>query len=499
MSIIYVFIIKFFLIDNDHLGLSNIIILRDLKPIIMNSKIFQWAVMLLLSSILLFQSSCKSDDDKLSNDQEGKVSSYPNDVVWEWNELFLKIERYAAGYRPGPAPTSLAYMGIAAYEACAPGFTEYKSIASYFPEINIPAIDQNQEYHWPTVVNAVYHYMMPRYFVDQTEEHKRWMTQLNARLLNTYEDQNSDQVIRRSIDRGEQVAKIVYEWFTSDPVAYLHYKNPFQGYDWATAYKREGDWKPTPPGPNQPMGGVYGRCRTLVLQGNGEKTCRRPLPYSVEKNSPYYGQAWEVYTRNNPLEAAEDQWVGEFWSDDLLGQTFSPGPRWLAIGNQVLKLENSNLEIALVMNAKVGISLHEAAVGCWYSKFLYNVERPVTYINKYIDPAWKTSLYWAENNFDGFSPPFPAYPSGHSTMGAAGAEALSSIFGYRYAMTDKCHEGRREFNGNPRSFNSFYEMAQENAWSRVPLGVHWRMDCEEGVRFGTWIGTLVNTRIPWKG
>lgn len=454
---------------------------------------------LLLPLLLLavFAPGCNKDDNKTVS--ENLVSSYPNDVAWEWNDVFLRIERYAAGYRPGPAPTALGYMGFAAYEACAPGFSEYKSIASYFPEISLPRFENGKEYHWPTVVNAVYNYMMPRFFADQTVEHKSWMSQLFARLNTQYRQEVSQEVFDRSIKRGTDVAEAVYSWFTTDPVAFQHYRNPFQGYDWATAYKKEGDWKPTPPGPNQPMGGVYGGCRTFVLRGSAEKTCRRPLPYSTEKNSPYYGQAWEVYTRNNPLEADEDQWVGEFWSDDLLGQTFSPGPRWLAIGNQVLKLENSNLEIALVMNAKVGIALHESAVGCWYSKYAYNVERPVTYINKYIDPDWKTSLYWAEPDWEGFSPPFPAYPSGHSTMGAAGAEALASIFGYRYAMTDKCHEGRREFNGNPRSFNSFFEMAQENAWSRVPLGVHFRMDCDEGVRYGTWIGTLVNTRLPWKG
>ena len=63
--------------------------------------------------------------------------------------------------------------------------------------------------------------------------------------------------------------------------------------------------------------------------------------------------------------------------------------------------------------------------------------------------------------------------------------------------TDRCHENRSEFEGVPRSFGSFFEMAQESAWSRVPLGVHFRMDCEEGVRFGTGIGRQVN-RLPWK-
>ncbi|MBK7233137.1 MAG: vanadium-dependent haloperoxidase [Saprospiraceae bacterium] len=461
----------------------------------LNKLVFK--LMVLLFTIALLPSCNKGGDGSTTTDNS--VSSFSHEAVWEWNELFLKIERYAAGYRPGPAPTSLGYMGFAVYEACAPGFTEYKSIASHFPEVSIPKIEDGKEYHWPTVVNAVYFTMMPRYFVDQTTEHKTMMSQLNARLMAKYRTEVSQEVFERSVERGNKVGEVVWNWFTNDPVAYNHYKNPFQGYDWKVAYKKEGDWVPTPPGPDQPMGGVYGRCRTFVLQGNGEKTCRKPLPYSTAVTSPYYGQALEVLTRNNLMEAEEDQWVAEFWSDDLVNQTFSPGPRWIAIGNQVLKNEDSNLETALVMAAKVGISLNEAAVACWYSKYIYNVERPVTFINKYIDPTWKTGLYYAEPGFDGFSPPFPAYPSGHSTMGAAGAEALSSIFGYRYAMTDNCHLGRAEFNGNPRTFNSFYEMAQENAWSRVPLGVHYRMDAEEGVRFGNQIGTLVNTRLPWKG
>lgn len=82
-------------------------------------------------------------------------------------------------------------------------------------------------------------------------------------------------------------------------------------------------------------------------------------------------------------------------------------------------------------------------------------------------------------------------------MGAAGAEALSSVFGYSYAMTDNCHKGRTDFIGAPRAYGSFYEMAEENAWSRVPLGVHYRMDCEQGVNLGIRCGRKVNA-LAWK-
>jgi membrane-associated phospholipid phosphatase len=142
------------------------------------------------------------------------------------------------------------------------------------------------------------------------------------------------------------------------------------------------------------------------------------------------------------------------------------------------------------------MALNDASVSCWNSKFYYNVERPVTYINKFINPAWNVASL-TSTGFLKSTPSFPAYPSGHSTFGAAAAEALTSVFGREVAMTDRCHEGRTDFNGKPRSFNNFYEMAEENAYSRIWLGVHWRMDCEEGVRLGYLVGRRVNA-LPFK-
>jgi hypothetical protein len=112
------------------------------------------------------------------------------------------------------------------------------------------------------------------------------------------------------------------------------------------------------------------------------------------------------------------------------------------------------------------------------------VERPVSYIRRLVDLGWEPHLW--------FSPSFPAYPSGHATFGAAACEVLSDIFGEDYAMVDRSHEGRIEFLGIPRTFRSFREMAEENGYSRIPLGVHFRMDSEEGVRHGYAIGQRVD-------
>ena len=463
--------------------------------------------LLLLSSLLLlfslFTPGCKEEDPVTA---VGLVADYPAEAALEWNQLFLDVERYMDGYRPGPAPRSLAYMGLAAYEACVTGMPDYNSLETRFDGLNIPNVQSGVEYHWPTVVHAVYTTMFPKFFTQEPPSSVRaqWNVLIND-LNSKYSSQTTPEIFERSRAYGAAVGTAVWDWSTSDPYGHEAYKNPFvnyttnETYDWTAHYDGPGDWEPTVPGPTSPMGPFFGKARTFVTK-ESEKICRPPvsyyMEYSEDPHSEYYSQALQTYTKN----AAQDytvEWIGEFWSDDFVYLTFSPGPRWVAIGNQVIEKEGVSLETALETYAKVGMALNDAAVSCWHSKYLYNVERPVTYINKFIDPAYRTNLENPMNGDIGFTPAFPAYPSGHSTMGGAGAEALASVFGYSYGMTDNCHLGRTEFEGLPRTFSSFYEMAVENSWSRVLLGVHWKMDCEEGVRFGTEIARRVNA-LPWR-
>ncbi len=452
------------------------------------------ASMLGLVFISMFSQSCSDLSTNVSSSRE--VKEYSHNVMSSWNDMFLQIERYAAGYRPGPAPRAIAYIGIAAYEGCINGMPDFNSLEAFFPGLNVPHADKDVEYHWPSVVNASTALLMRNFFPTAAPDRLAAINALEAFNREQAANEASPEVIERSIAHGIAVATAVWNYSKTDPVGHDHYLNPFQNYNWEDHYNKDGDWKPTFPGPGKPMGGVWGGARTFSI-GPSDLVCRPPVAYSANPTSELYAQSIEVYAQNTPTLSYEDEWIGEFWSDDLLNLTFSPGPRWLAIGNQVLNLEDSNLETAIYMTAKVGIALNDSAVACWESKFHYNVERPQSYINRVIDPSWKPALYNPLTGEEGVTPSFPAYPSGHSTMGAAGAEALASIFGYSYAMTDRCHENRVEFAGIPRAFGSFYEMAYENAISRIPLGVHYRMDCEEGVRFGTVIGRKTN-ELPWK-
>ena len=108
---------------------------------------------LLLMGIVF--TACNNDEN--DNDlviEPKSVADYSYNVAFEWNELFLEIERYAAGYRPGPAPRALGYIGLASYEACVNGFEKHKSIAGLYPGLKLPLADATAEYHWPAVVNS---------------------------------------------------------------------------------------------------------------------------------------------------------------------------------------------------------------------------------------------------------------------------------------------------------------------------------------------------------
>ncbi len=449
-------------------------------------------ILTFVAVLAIFFAAC-TNENKVTPTTDKLVKEFDSQVPQSWNNLFLEIERYAAVYRPCPASRALGYIGLAVYEANVWGMPEYQSVANRYQGLTIPQPEAGKLLYAPAVTNAVYAALYKKFFANVKSEDLFKVASLESSFNTEFGRAVSSDVLSRSKAYGQSVAEAVWAYSATDPEGHEKYTNPRP--NTYTPPVGVGKWKATPPGNQAAMYPYWGKVRTFAIK-EADKLGKPPIPYSEDRTSLYYAQGLEVYSSTTP-QTAEFRWIAEFWSDDVLNFTFSPASRWLAIGNQALSIEKSNLEKAILMQVKLGFALNDAAVSAWYSKYYYNIERPVTYIQKVIDPNWNiTGL--TTNGFLGSTPSFPAYPSGHSTFGGAAAEVLSNIFGADFAMTDRCHEGRTDFDGSrPRAFSSFYDMAQENAYSRIYLGVHWRMDCEEGVRMGSVAGRRVNA-LPFK-
>jgi hypothetical protein len=197
-------------------------------------------------------------------------------------------------------------------------------------------------------------------------------------------------------------------------------------------------------------------------------TCTLPPPteYSEDPASAFYAEAMEVYTTSQSLTDEQKQ-IARFWSDDAM-LSYTPPGHWIAIMTQVGAEKSLDLTAQVEALARMGVAMADAFIGCWSAKFQYDLVRPVSYIKKVIDPKWEPLLN---------TPPFPEYPSGHSTQSAAAASVLTALFGEAYSFTDESPTP----DGVPtRSFASFWAAADEAAISRLYGGIHFMPAIKNG-------------------
>jgi hypothetical protein len=447
---------------------------------------------------LFFLVSCQKDFIVVNPISENhNAHKYSSRVPHTWFSYFEIIDRYAPGYAPPISARATAYIGFAGYEAAVHGMEGYRSLANYYPDLILPQPDLKVKYHWPSAVNAAYNRMFRKFYPHIRHQDQIEISRMYIGFQNEFIQEFGEQLVLRSEKFGESIADAVFEWSKRDLLGHEAYLNPFP-----SAYHPAagpGLWVSTPPNFPRALVPYWGDTRTFAIK-RSETIGLPPLPFSEDSSSLFYGQAKEVQNWANQVYHNQDfewKWIGEWWSDDIPGLTFTASGRFVAIANQVVEREKISLDKAVLLYAQLGMALNDGGVAVWKSKYHYNVERPVTYIQRNFDKNWSTNLHNYLNGQRGITPPHPAYPSGHSGFGAAAAIILAENFGNNYVMTDDCHLGRTEFISTSRTFSKFTDMAVENAISRIPLGVHYRMDSDEGLRLGYLAGQRV-IELPWK-
>ena len=178
----------------------------------------------------------------------------------------------------------------------------------------------------------------------------------------------------------------------------------------------------------------------------------------------------------------EQEAIARFWSDDPMLSPTPPG-HWIFLTLDALEGKDADLAETVDVLARLGIVLADSFIGCWDAKYQYNLVRPVTYLNRLVDPNWQPIL---------ITPPFPEYPSGHSTQSGAAAGMLQAHFGKKFAFSDRTHE---DDGLAVRHYLSFWEAAEEAAISRLYGGIHFRSAIEQGLEQGLCIAGFTNALV----
>ena len=104
---------------------------------------------------LIFFQSC--DPDPIANEvkYENLTKNYKSDVVFEWTELYLVIEKDLLGFRPAATARALGYINIASYETALPGMPYFISNELKLKGLDLPDLPKDVKlYDWNIAINA---------------------------------------------------------------------------------------------------------------------------------------------------------------------------------------------------------------------------------------------------------------------------------------------------------------------------------------------------------
>lgn len=405
----------------------------------------------------------------------------PEAVLQNWYRLVLELVRHTPTYSPPVASRSFAYLGITAYEATASGNDGMVTLAGQLNGFEpLPTREKDAVYDEAVVLNTAVNFAVTNFFTHTGPTGQRALGAMEKRMREKVIAGVDPAVVERSETYGKTIAERILVWSESDGGAKI------ENMGFPLEYKlnpEPGHWVPTSKIAQQqtPLLPEWGKVRTFAMPNGASCPLPPPPAYSEEEGSAFYKEALEVYDAVN-LTDPDQRAIARFWSDDPMLSPTPPG-HWISIAMQLLDEDKAGIDRMVETQALLGIAVADGFIGCWDAKFVYDLIRPVTYIKKVIDPNWETLL---------ITPPFPEYPSGHSTQSGAAAVVLEKLFGTNRAFVDRTHEADGLV---PRKFASIWAAAEEAGISRLYGGIHYRAAIEKGLEQGRCIGAYTNKLV----
>ncbi|MEJ7738293.1 MAG: vanadium-dependent haloperoxidase [Chitinophagaceae bacterium] len=368
--------------------------------------------------------------------------------------------------------SNFGYIGDGLYESVHPGIKGSVSLSTKLYQMpGMPAAAPSQPYLWAASANAALASMSRLLLAGLTDANKASIDSLERVYNERFASGTSEAVFSRSQAFGRSIAATVHDWSKTDN---LNISN--------AGYIRPvfpGAWEPTPPAFANPVGPYIGNARPFLESSLTAIAQSFPFPYSEDPSSEFYKMVKDVYDVSKAL-TPEQRETARFWADvGGAGNGYPVPGHWISIVTQVLEKQKVSLGRTAELYAKTAIATRDAMINTWKFKYQYNILRPVTYINKFIDPAWQTLVP---------TPPYPEYPSALTYIFGSPMQVLTRELGDNIPVTDNTYT----FNSSaPRHYASFTKMAEEGAIARVYAGIHYGITVEMSLPLAKQIGDQV--------
>ena len=440
----------------------------------------KWILFTIISSFIFSACQKQIDQKEVAVTANGvfkghlkQTKDYSSDVAFKWMDMQLRLSATNATPIGGVPPQRYyAYSAIALYESVVPGMPAYLTLSAQLTDM--PAMPETLPgfaYHWPTCANAALAAITHNFFPNTSDANKTSIDSLENALNSAYQAELNTEEFQRSVQFGKTVAELIFDWAKTDGAVNANAPyNPPVG---------PGFWVPTPPAFAPAFGAHWGENRLLVAGSLEGSDPPAPPSYSTDASSDYYKMVKEVYDISQTLTAGQTA-LALFYRDN----PGYGGGHYISILRQVLQQEQPQLDFTAIVFAKATITIVDAGIGCFKTKYQYNQERPITYIKEVLGhPLWNSLIV---------TPNFPDFPSAHSTIAGAFAEVLTGLFGVNYHFTDHSYD---YLGMAPRLYNSFNDLSVEIGNSRLYAGIHYKYSCVAGRDQGRKIGENINNKL----
>jgi hypothetical protein len=202
--------------------------------------------------------------------------------------------------------------------------------------------------------------------------------------------------------------------------------------------------------------------QTWVIESHDQfRPVNGPNPLGSIQYAKDFNEVKTMGSATSSARSADQTLAAVFW-----GNSSSPSYFWNHVAISLLGRRDHSLVANARFFALLEVSMADAAIACWDSKYYFSSWRPITAIAladqdgnplTHADPNWQPLLV---------TPNFPEFSSAHSAVSSAAATVLAEYF------------------GNDTTFTSFSAALAEIRSARVNAGIHFRTACNGGQALG---------------